>query len=278
MNQETVQPQYVQPQLVVMPQTRSNGLGVLGFFIALIGLFIPTGVVSLLGLVLCLAAIGRSPRGFATMGVILGLLGFIFHLVLLLVAAALALVGVVVGGLALAVCFVLIQPEVVEVTADMVNVAIAVEDHQQRNDELPGGLDELDLSSAIKTDPWGVSYQLVSADIEHGFDVISAGPDGVFKTMDDIELNRLNEFWEKAAEDFGEKAEEFGEKMERLDGRRYHCRSVTASSDCSDDYKGDYEAEAVRELCKELSAELEEISAVIELQTEELVDSDEDED
>ena len=32
-----------QPQFVVVPVRETNGLGVAGFFIALIGLFIPTG-------------------------------------------------------------------------------------------------------------------------------------------------------------------------------------------------------------------------------------------
>ena len=38
----------------------------------LIGLAVPTGIVSFLGLMLSLVAIGRAPRGCAALGVILG--------------------------------------------------------------------------------------------------------------------------------------------------------------------------------------------------------------
>ena len=49
---------YGTPQFVMMPVAQRNGLGVFGFFVSLIGILIPTGVISLLGLVLSLAAIG----------------------------------------------------------------------------------------------------------------------------------------------------------------------------------------------------------------------------
>ena len=81
-------PQYV-PQTagyVMVPVRESNGLGVAGFFIALFGLFIPTGIVALLGLLISLVALGRPPRGFAAMGVLIGLMGTVIWLAITIVA------------------------------------------------------------------------------------------------------------------------------------------------------------------------------------------------
>lgn len=252
------QQQYVQPQVMVLPMPQSNGLGVFGFFVSLIGLFIPTGIVSLLGLVLSLAAIGRAPRGFATMGVILGLLGTVFWLVIMVLAVALGLLGLAVGAVAIGFCFMLVNPEVVETTTDMVNVAIAAEDYKKHNGGLPDTIDELDLSVAVMTDPWGGPYKFVLANVEHGFDVISGGPDGVFETDDDVTLNRLDRIWEEAVEDFGEKMEEFGPKMEALQGRQYQigcgqtCTKIPARHTSAEAY----EAAAMKELSEECPGEV----------------------
>jgi hypothetical protein len=214
------QPQpLVQPQFVMMPVSPRNALGAFGFVVALIGLVVPTGVVALLGLVLSLAAIGRSPRGFAACGVILGLLGTAFWFVVMLVALVVGLVAALGTAVAVAGVFVLLQPEVIEVTSDMANVAIAVEEYEQDNEAKPDGLDDLKLTLANRIDPWGAEYRYVITDDEMGFDVVSAGPDGDFRTDDDIRLTRLDRLWEAAFEDFDEKMEDFGRKMERLEGR-----------------------------------------------------------
>jgi hypothetical protein len=243
---------YMQPQVMVMPVPQTNGLGVFGFFVALIGLFIPTGIVSLLGLVLSLAAIGRAPRGFATMGVVLGLLGTVFWLVIMILAAALGLVGLAIAGVAIGVCFMLVNPEVVETTTDMVNIAIAAEDYKQHHDGLPDSIDKLDLSVAVTTDPWGDRYRFVLADVEHGFDIISAGPDGKFGTDDDVCFTRLDRVWEDAVEGFGEKMEEFGQKMEAVQGRQYQIGcSASCGTRSGEDHPKDYESEARKELAED---------------------------
>jgi hypothetical protein len=246
---------YMQPQVMVMPVPQTNGLGVFGFFVALIGLVIPTGIVSLLGLVLSLAAIGRAPRGFATMGVVLGLLGTVFWLVIMIMAVAVGVVGLAVAAIGIGVCFMLVNPEVVETTTDMVNVAIAAEDYKQHNGRLPDSIEDMDLSVAVMTDPWGGPYRFVLADVDHGFDVVSGGPDGVFDSDDDVSFIRLDRIWEDAVADFGEKMEEFGPKMEAMQGRQYQigCNaSCVKSADCDDSLPKDYVSEAMRELAEEL--------------------------
>jgi hypothetical protein len=215
MEQTYAQP-VAQPQFVMMPIAQSNGLGVFGFFVALIGLFIPTGIVALLGLVLSLAAIGRAPRGFATCGVMIGLFGTLAWLGLMLVALVVGLVAVVGVAIAGAAGFVLMQPEVVEVTSDMVNVAIAAQDYEQEHDELPADITALAIGVAARIDPWGQPYRFVLCEEEPGFDVVSGGPDGLMDTGDDVRLSGLDRFWESAFESFGENIEEFGQKMERI--------------------------------------------------------------
>ena len=61
MSQMSAPPQsYVQavPQYVMMPIRERNGLGVFGFLVALIGIFVPTGIVSFIVLKIIDAVIG----------------------------------------------------------------------------------------------------------------------------------------------------------------------------------------------------------------------------
>ncbi|MBT8485412.1 MAG: hypothetical protein HKO59_06045 [Phycisphaerales bacterium] len=215
---------YVQsPQFMVMPVAQRNGLGAFGFFVALIGLFIPTGIVAFLGLILSLAAIGRAPRGFATAGVMLGLLGTLFWAALMLVAIVVGLVAVVGAGLFAAGAFVMVQPEVIEITGDMVNTAIAVEEYRRDHDEIPEEMAGLSLALSATIDPWGQTYKLVNFDDDPGYDVVSSGPDQAFDTDDDVRLSRLDRLWESAFDRFDERMEEFGRRVESLEGFSYSC-------------------------------------------------------
>jgi Na+-driven multidrug efflux pump len=54
----------------------SNGLGIAGFVVSLVGL-IPCGLLCPLGALLSLIAVFRQPRGFAIAGLIIGTLGSI---------------------------------------------------------------------------------------------------------------------------------------------------------------------------------------------------------
>ena len=221
MDQPIAQPQ---PQFVLMPMVERNSLGVFAFFIAFVGLFIPTGIVAMLGLILSLAAIGRSPRGFATAGVILGLLGTIGWLAIMaiaVIAGAVAAVGVAVVA---AGAFVLTQPETVELTSDMINVAIAVQDYERQHDEVPTEMAVLTLGVASTIDPWGAGYRVVRVDKDPGFDIVSRGPDGSFETDDDVRLSRLDRCWEEAFDNFDERLEEICRRVEGLQNLK--CRPV----------------------------------------------------
>lgn len=59
------------------PPPPSNGLGTAGFIVSLVGLF-TGGILSPLGLLLSFIALFRRPRGMATAGFIIGMIGSIF--------------------------------------------------------------------------------------------------------------------------------------------------------------------------------------------------------
>ena len=208
------------PQYVMVPAQGGNGLGVAGFFIAAIGLLIPTGIVALLGLLVSLVALGKSPRGFAGMGVLIGLVGTAVWVAITGVAivGALAIgVGVVLFG---TVAFVLMEPEIIEITSDMVNVTIAAYEYEEEHGAMPEGLDSLSLSVSTTTDPWGNPYlYVITEGDELGFDVISSGSDGIMGTDDDLALSEMEHVWKDAFANFGGKLEEFGNRIERLQNR-----------------------------------------------------------
>jgi hypothetical protein len=206
-----------------MPVQESNGLGVAGFFIALIGLFIPTGIVALLGLLVSLVALGRAPRGFAAMGVFIGLLGTALW--------AAVTIAVVLGGLAVGIAaliavslgFYMINPELIEFTRDMGDVCLAVIEYEDEEGALPTDLAALGLSVPTLTDPWGRPYRFeLVEDAEFGYEMSSSGADGAFGTDDDLALSRLDRAWEHAFESFGHKMEELGARMERMNRRASH--------------------------------------------------------
>ena len=223
------------PPYVMVPVRESNGLGVAGFFIALIGLFIPTGIIALLGLLISLAALGRPPRGFAAMGVVIGLFGTVLWLVITGVVVLGGLAAGVVAILAVAAMFIMTQPEIIEVTSDMFNVTIAAVEYEERTGDLPEDLGALGLAVSTLTDPWGNPYSYRLANQDPGFDVMSNGADGIVGTDDDMALSRINVIWEDAFDGFGVKMEEFGQRMEALEGRKYRIeRAAHTKKSCDE--------------------------------------------
>lgn len=183
----------------------SNTLGIVGFVLALVGLF-TGGILSPVGLVVSLIALGRHPRGFAWAGVIVGLIGSCGGVVLFLIfgAALFAALGV---GVAAAVYAGLSDPARAEVTADMLVVATQVERTREESGYLPADLTGLDLDPEVLTDPWGNRYRYFLQEEEPGFNLISAGEDGLAESEDDIRLTDLDELWRDVHVDFEDFAE-----------------------------------------------------------------------
>src|SRR5690606_10490150 len=103
----------MEPALTPRPPADSNGMGVAGFLISLVGMC-SGGVLSPIGLILSLIAVGREPRGFAIAGIVLGALGSCGFIVTLLFVPV-VIIGVLLaagaGAMALAVAGVFGSPE-----------------------------------------------------------------------------------------------------------------------------------------------------------------------
>lgn len=172
----------------------TNGLAIAGFICALLGLE-SGGVLSPVGLILSLVALGREPRGFAIAGVILGLLGTCAGLIALLFFGA-AILGILGLGAA-ATVLALSEPEKTELFADSIAITRAIETHRAANDRLPESLDELNFHSrAVLVDPWGNAYRYVHDPGSGTYGLFSNGPDGLPGTEDDQDLRDVRAIWE----------------------------------------------------------------------------------
>jgi general secretion pathway protein G len=190
---------------------QANGLGVAAFICSLVGLF-TGGILSPIGLILSLVALGRQPRGMAVAGLILGLLGTCGGIVLVIVilafglAVALAAVGI----------FAFTQSERIELTADMAKIAVAAEEFKRDNrDVAPAGVEVLNLEPSTLNDPWGHPYRYILVAEEPGYDVISDGQDGKAGTPDDVSLGKLDRYWEGAMDDFERQMKEMDARQRR---------------------------------------------------------------
>lgn len=182
----------------------TNTLGVAGFICSLcgvIGFVIPPGgmLLSLVGFVLSLIALGKAPRGFAVAGVILGFIGMgCLTGVLMMggVMALLALIGIGVGVGAIAMEA---QAQLQAAQNDLRVMDQAIVMHHQNRESYPTNLGALVpeyLSGtfapgrAMLSDPWGKPYVYQVRDDGLGFTVKSSGPDMKLGTPDDLSWMR----------------------------------------------------------------------------------------
>ncbi len=193
------------PGVPALPAPQTNTIGLVGFVFSLVGLLVTGGVLCPIGLILSLVGLGRQPRGFAIAGVILGLLGSCG-----LVLFGAAILAAVLAALGLAVvAIVLTEPEQLEITSDMANMAIAIKQYETENDVLPADLEVLDLKASTLMDPWGRRYAYHFRDEAPGFDIISRGADGTVDTEDDVMFTALGRAW--ATSGVGVHVEEHGD-------------------------------------------------------------------
>lgn len=165
------------PGQVSRPPT--NGLGIAGFIVSLVGLVATCGALCPIGLGLSTIALLKKPRGFAFAGFVLGLIGSV-------IIAVIALGGVAAAG------FAADQARVHEQMADreraqiqIAGLAERVGVYHQLNARPPLALDLLPyVDQSMLTDPWGRTFEF-EPDVT-GFAIRSAGPDGAAHTDDDV--------------------------------------------------------------------------------------------
>jgi hypothetical protein len=168
-----------QPPQYNSPPTETNGLGITGFVISLIGLFL-CGIPSLIGLIISLFALGKQPKGFAIAGTILGGLGL-----LLLLASSLVMYSTYQAAQNLGMAFGALATEM---QAD--EKAGTIGERWKESGELPSQAAGQDLIGADK-DMFGNSF-IYETD-GTGFSIRSAGPDGVIDTEDDVLSGPFND-------------------------------------------------------------------------------------
>lgn len=180
-------------------RTDTNPLGVAGFVISIVGLCVG-GLLSPVGLVLSLIALGKQPRGFAIAGTIIGALGSCGIIIALVaIPVILALVLAMAGMTAAALGIAAFAGPQAEAQIEMFVLTTNIEERiQQSAGTLPATLDEAasTLSEAQKTDPWKHPYVYEVTQEGKAFRLYSMGPDGLAATPDDvqykwkIEINR----------------------------------------------------------------------------------------
>jgi hypothetical protein len=163
--------EYVNPNFAAPARPTSNGLGIAGFIVSLVG-FISCGILSPIGLLLSLIALFRPPRGFAVAGFILGLIGSIIP------AIFIAFFGLAIFSVAT-----LGKPGFQTLFA-MGEAQTQIDSHvRSHGNALP---DDADGQAAIASDRdgWGhpLRYTKTSAS---RYELRSAGPDGIMGNSDD---------------------------------------------------------------------------------------------
>lgn len=181
------------PTSSVRADPSSNGLGLAGFILSLVGLVCSMGALSPIGLILSLVALGKEPRGFAIAGVVIGALGSCGILVTLILAPAI-LIGVLVALGASAIVIAIaaaIGGPALETHVEMLVITSKVISYTEQNGILPASLDDLVSDPAEPgwlRDGWGNRYRLEHAPDGRAFTLISDGPDGIPGTPDDITM------------------------------------------------------------------------------------------
>jgi len=162
----------------------SNGLGLAGFIVSLLGLVGTCGLLSPIGLVLSLIGLGRQPRGFAIAGTIIGAVGSIW------VVGVVLVVGVVGFAMAVAALAVALGATAAIVSGALDEGAGAVyaeiQEHYEANGRVPYALTELtDLRAEQLNDKWGRPLVYEPETDGKGFTLRSLGEDGQEGTGDD---------------------------------------------------------------------------------------------
>lgn len=162
-------------------QNQSNGLGIAGFIVSLIGVIGSCGLLCPIGLVMSIIALKREPKGFAIAGLILGIIGSLWVIV------AAILVGLFGFAFVLAAIGAGAAMPTLMANAEMARLTPMVEQYRVDNGSLPTALSQLPgVTIDQYTDEWGNAYLIVPDTSTDGFSLVSMGPDGAPSTGDEI--------------------------------------------------------------------------------------------
>lgn len=166
------QPQFGQPMHQEPAKRNENGLGLTGFIISLVGIFL-CGIPSIIGLIVSAFGLKKEPKGFAVAGLLLGLLGVIELLGVGFLAYQTYRLANQAGGL--------IREQLATQQLNAEAITIGYEWQESGNIPSQEKGDELVLG---KRDIYGNS--IVYQSDGSSFSLRSAGPDEMLETDDDI--------------------------------------------------------------------------------------------
>jgi hypothetical protein len=173
--------------------SETNGLGIAGFVLSLVGLC-SGGILSPIGLIISLVALGKRPKGLAIAGVVLGAVGscgIILGIILLpLVVFAFAGLLVAAGATGLAAAVGGAAGPNIEAQLDTAFLFANIEQYHSQHNEYPmtleEGLQKLSAGSPLRADHWNNPYLYIVAPDRSKYWLFSAGPDGIAGSADDI--------------------------------------------------------------------------------------------
>lgn len=164
--------------VIVVGAPGGNGLGIAGFVLSLVSLFMCAGGLWPISLGLSIAGMRREPKGLAIAGLVLSGVAAMLFLVMVL---PFILIPMFVVPMAIA------SGPTMLVTSEELVLSSRVAAHVQATGSLPASLAAVaGVDASMTTDPWGTSYRLVATPDGGGFSIESAGPDGQFGTADDV--------------------------------------------------------------------------------------------
>ena len=188
----------------------TNSLGVAGFVVSLTGLIATCGVLSPIGMLLSFFALFRKPRGFAFAGLVLGIVGSFWILLiglLGLVAAGGAAVGIHAAN------------QHMEYARDYEAITASVEQYKSQAGFVPASLLELsNVNDDQLKDQWGNYYNYTVGADGQSFTLKSDGPDGAADTEDDFELPQGQMFDHIGPDNF----DQVLESLKQHHGGRHH--------------------------------------------------------
>ena len=176
-----------QPGRLVNPQqSGSNGLGIAGFVVSLVGLVgfcdATMALLSVVGTVLSAVAMRKQPRGLAIAGLVMGLIGCVWLLVAVVLIGGIMTAGLM-GGLGVA----------KGLQADAAGASIvtaAAEAYKTSNGKMPTDINDLVKGQWLEPNPKDRNGHPLYIKVVTGnkVEVWSTGSDNQQGTMDDREL------------------------------------------------------------------------------------------
>jgi len=164
--------------VLVLGAPGSNGMGIAGFVVSLVGLLACGGILWPVSLGLCIAGMKREPKGLAIAGLVISCVSAMLFFVMFLPLFILPFIVGAAAGVS--------TSSVLQNTSEQMALDRMILAHVTQTGSLPPTIASLPLSDpSMAIDAWGTPYRL-TLDPANAYTIDSAGPDKAFDTPDDL--------------------------------------------------------------------------------------------